>query len=425
MQVELRSSATRVAACAAVLTLAASYLTLTARHVLAAHEAQFDDEVHLKRAVRLDPGNAEYADQLGRHELVAVQSPGDATTWLAAATTLNPHSAHYWMDLAIAQQSLGDTKAETDSLDRALAADSRNPVVAWNAANLYLAQGSPGRTMTLLHSVLENAPDLVNPALNTCWRVRPDAEYLLTEVVPPAAYDSFLEFLIAKKETVSAAQVWDRIFALQEPLDRSKLLGYERFLISHREVAQASRVWQQAANLSGLAPYQPSVENLLINGDFSLPILNGGFEWMHRNIPGVELALDTNEPRSSARSLRITLDGATISEAGIMQLVPVEPNTAYEFSGSYKAEDMDGAGGMEFSITDAYKNTPLFMSDDLRDADFWKLVSGTFTTGSDTNLIALQIARVPSGIPIRGKLWIDGLHLVQADKVSVAREDSQ
>lgn len=425
MQLELRSPAKRVAAYAVLLALTASYLGVTAKHVLAAHDARLDDEFHLKRAVALDPNNAEYADQLGRHELVAAQSPSRAATWLTMATALNPHSAHYWMDLAIAQQSLGDTNAETQSLDHALAADPRNPVVAWNAANLYLAQGSPDRTMKLLHSVLENEPDLVNPALNTCWRVRPDAEYLLAEVVPPAAYDSFLEFLIAKKETASAAQVWDRIFALQKPLDRSYLLDYERFLISHHEVAQASRVWQQAANLSGLAPYQPSLENLLINGDFSLPILNGGFEWMHRDIPGVKLALDTNEPHSSARSLRITLDGATISEAGIQQLVPVEPNTTYEFSGSYKAEDMDGAGGLEFSITDAYKNTSLFMSDDLRDADFWKLVSGTFTTGPDTKLIALQIARVPSGIPIRGKLWIDGLRLTQADKKSVTREDSQ
>ncbi len=425
MQLELRSPAKKCAAYAALLALAAAYLGLTARHVLAAHDAQFDDDVHLRKAVALDPGNAAYADQLGRRYLVAEQSPGSAVQWLTKATVLNPHSAHYWMDLAIAQQSLGDTSRETFSLDRALAADPRNPVVAWDAANLYLAQGSPERTMQLFRSVLENDPTLVDPALNICWRVRPDAEYLLAEVVPPAAYDSFLQFLIAKKETGAAAKVWGRIFALQQPLDRRYLLDYEHYLISNHEVAQAARVWQQATNLSGLASYQPSVENLLINGDFSLPVLNGGFEWIHRDVAGVDLALDTNEPHSSARSLRITLDGAAIAESGIMQLVAVEPNTTYEFSGSYKAENMDGAGGMEFSITDAYKNTLFLMSEDLRDADFWKRVSGTFTTGPGTNLIALQIVRVPSGSPIRGKLWIDGLRLVQADTDSTEREDNQ
>ena len=425
MQLELRSPAKRVTAYTVLLAVSTSYLVLTAKTVLAGYDAQFNDEFHLKRAVNLDPGNADYADKLGRHELVAAQAPGPAVQWLTDAITLNPHSAHHWMDLAIAQQSLGNTSAETNSLEHALAADPHNPVVAWNAANLYLAEGSSDRTLKLLRSVLENEPTLVGPALNTCWRVRPDAEYLLAQVVPPAAYDSFLEFLIAKKETGPAAKVWDRIFALQLPLERRYLLSYERYLISNREVEQASRVWQQAANLSGLAPYQPSVENLLINGDFSLPILNGGLEWMHHDVPGVELALDTNEPHSSARSLRITLDGATISEAGIMQLVPVDPNTTYEFSGSYKAEDMNGAGGMEFSITDAYRNTSLFMSDDLRDADFWKRVSGAFTTGPDTKLIALQIARVPAGSPVRGKLWIDGLRLVQVEQDSVAREDSR
>lgn len=280
--------------------------------------------------------------------------------------------------------------------------------------------------MKLFRSVLENDTYLVDQTLSICWRVRPDATYLLQSVVPSGVYDSFLRFLITKKETDAAAKVWDRIFALQQQLDRRYLLEYERYLILNHEVAQASRVWQQATNVSNLAPYQPSAENLLINGDFSLPILNGGFEWIHQNVSGVELALDTSEPHSSSRSLRITLDGAAISDAGIMQLVPVESNTSYEFSGIYKAEDMDGAGGMQFSITDAYTNTSLFMSENLRDADFWKRTGGVFTTGPDTNLIALRVVRGPAGSPIRGKLWIDGLRLVQAGRDKLAmREDAQ
>lgn len=426
MQLELRSFAKKIAACGALLTLAAGYLCFTAREVVAAHDAQFDDEAHLRRAIALDPGNADFADRLGRHELVAEQSPERAVAWLRSATTLDPHAAHYWMDLAVAQQSLGNTDSEIQALDHALIADPHNPAVAWEAGNLYLFQGSFQRAMKLFGTVLENDPYRVEQTLNTCWRVRPDANYLLAEVVPPSSYASFLEFLIAKKQTASTVKVWDRIFALQQPLDRRFLFDYMRYLVLNHEVEQASRVWQQATNLSGLAPYQASSENLLINGDFSLPILNGGFEWVHREIPGVELALDPNEPHSSSRSLRITLDGAAIGDAGIIQMIPVEPNTAYEFSGSFRAEDMDGIGGMEFSITDAYKDTPLYTSDNLREADFWKQTGGTFTTMPDTHLVALRIIRVPSGSPIRGKLWIDGLRLAAAtDKSLTAREDSQ
>lgn len=423
MQLQLRSPAKKIGAYSALTILCASYLSVTGKHVLAEHYSQLNDDIHLKRAVALDPGNAEYADRLGRHELVATQAPADALRWLQSATVLNPRSAHYWMDLAVAQQSTGDTAAETNSLDRALAADPRNPEAAWDAANLFLAQGSPDRSMSLFRSVLENDVYLVEQTLNTCWRVHPDTDYLLETVVPPNAYDAFLQFLMAKKQTDGAAKVWERIFSRQQPLDRRYLLDYERYLILNHDVAQASRVWQQATNLSGLAPYQPSAENLLINGDFSLPILNGGLEWIHRDVPGVELALDNSEPHSSSRSLRITLDGASISDAGMMQLVPVEPNTSYEFSGVYKAEDMDGAGGMQFSLSDAYNGTTLFTSDNLRDADFWKRSSGALTTGADTNLAALRIVRVPAGSPIRGKLWIDGLRLVEAGRDSVARQE--
>jgi len=55
------------------------------------------------------------------------------------------------------------------------------------------------------------------------------------------------------------------------------------------------------------------------------------------------------------------------------------------------------------------------MSDDLRDSDFWRKADGTFTTGPDTHLLVLRIARVPAGSPIRGKLWIDGLQLTRLD----------
>ena len=87
---------------------------------------------------------------------------------------------------------------------------------------------------------------------------------------------------------------------------------------------------------------------------------------------------------------------------------------------------MDGAGGMEFAFSDAYKNTTLFLSEDLRDADFWKETGGTFSTGPETTLIALRIARVPSGSPIRGKLWIDGLRLVRREKeINLAQKEAR
>jgi len=415
MQVELSSFAKKFAAVTTLLAAGVIYLTCSAEQFLAAHYSKSPDYAHLARAVALDSGNAQYHDNLGRY-FISQQSNRAALLSLQTATRLNPHSAKYWVDLAAAQQSLGDATSESHSLEEALLADPHTPRIAWDAANIYFTQGLREDALKLFRSVLENDPVYMGAALNTCWRIRPEIDPLLTSVVPPQADAAFLEFLVAHNETTAANKVWERMFSLQQPVERRYLFEYLRYLIVSREVSQASLVWQQAGKLAGLEAYQPSSENLLVNGDFSLDILDGGFDWVHREVKGASLALDPTEMHSSSRSLRITFDGPGITDAGIVQVIPVDPDTTYDFSGFFKTQDMDGAGGMEFAISDAYGNTPLFMSEDLRDADFWKETGGSFTTGPETSLIMIRVARVPLGSPIRGKVWIDGLRLVRREK---------
>lgn len=394
---------------------AAGYTALAGTRFLAAVCSQSPHLASLRLAVRFDPGSAAYRNAIGVYQLLR-QSPRDALPWLQSATKLDPSAAKYWMDLAVAQQLAGNLDAERSAIDQALAMDPRTPDIAWQAANLLLAQGATGAALQQFHTVLQNDSQLVAPAIATTWKIRPDADFLLGNVVPQNANPAFLDFLLSQRETDAAAKVWQSMFAAQESVDRRYLLEYMRYLLANHQVSQALLVWQQGAKLSGLAAYQASAENLLVNGDFSLDILNGGFDWVHQPVEGVALALDPAESRSSSRSLRITLDGSGISDAGIAQRVPVEPNHSYEFSAFYKAKDMDGAGSLQFSIQDAYAGTTLFTSDDLRNADFWKKVGGTFVTPSNTNLILLHVLRTPPGSPIRGRLWLDGLQLIDRGK---------
>jgi tetratricopeptide (TPR) repeat protein len=413
MQLNLRTPAKRWVAATVTLVATAAYCGIATCRFLADRFSQSSEESSLRLASRLDPGNAEYQHLLGVHQL-ALQSPKDALGPLLRATVLNPNSAKYWMDLAATDQLLGESENERAALNQALATDPHTPAIAWHAANLFLADGLPDEAMKQFRSVLETDIPLRNPAIRTAWEIRPDVDSLLEQVIPPVANMAFLQFLLSEKQTVAAAKVWEKMYLLQQEVGRSDLLGYERYLLSHGEVAQASRVWQQGARLSDIAAYQPSPENLLVNGDFSLDILNGGFDWVHAPIGGVAVALDTSETRSSSRSLRIAIDGAGIADVGISQLVIVEPNTRYEFHAVYKAKEMDGAGAMQFAVHDAYRNTPLFTSEDLRNADFWKDAGGSFVTPVDTRLVRVHLIRVPPGRPIRGKLWIDGLRLIQS-----------
>lgn len=422
MQLDLRNPGKKWFVLLAFFLIASLYAALSTAQMLAAYLSTSHDARWIKLAVRLDPGNAEARHSLGRFELLASQSPQTALPWLRSAAQLEPHNGSYWTDLALTQQWNGDLDSAKNSLARALAVDPRTPQIAWKAANLYLALGTSDDAMKQFHTVLENDPYLSSQAIQTCWKIRPEIDYLLRSVVPPNVYSQFLEFLVSKEETAATEKVWQQMFSLQQTVPQGQVFDYVRYLVLHHEPTQAARVWQESAGMAGLQSYQPSPENLFVNGDFSLDILNGGFEWVHRKTEGVSLALDPNEAHSSSRSLRISFDGPGIYDAGISQVIAVEPKTSYEFSAFYKAEDMDGAGGMEFEIQDAYKQTSFLMSEDLRDADFWKKTGGSFTTGPDTELLIVRIVRVPQGSPIKGKLWIDGLQLAQSSNANANTE---
>lgn len=401
------------------------YIGLVTAQVLAEQLSQAQRASRLRWAVELDPLNAEYRDEMARFQLLVEQSATNALPWAQSATKLNPHRAAYWFDRAVAENLTENAKAERHSLARMTEADSHSAGFAWEAGNLYLTQGDIQQSLSEYRRVLQNDPQLTPAAIEVCWRIRPDIDELLENVVPASADEAFLNFLISTHNSPAAEKVWERIASSQQPITRSFLFDYLRYLFSAAEATQAAHVWQEAAYLPGLAAYEPTEENLLVNGDFGLEILNGGFDWAYQETSAVTLALDPNEAHSGRRSLRISFEGPGIADAGIRQIVAVEPDTRYEFSGYYKAQEMDGAGGAEFTIQDLYKETTFFVSDDLRNTNFWTQVTGAFTTGPDTHLLVLQIARVPAGSPIRGTVWIDDLKLVTADHLAAINKEQQ
>jgi hypothetical protein len=121
--------------------------------------------------------------------------------------------------------------------------------------------------------------------------------------------------------------------------------------------------------------------------------------------------LDPSDFRQGHRSLSLTFEGPGINDAGIQQLIPVHSATTYEFSAYYKSADFQGAGGPQIVLRDAYTGAPLYASDILNDADFWKEVHSKVTTPNSTTLLVLAIERFPAGSPIRGKLWLDDFEL--------------
>jgi hypothetical protein len=260
---------------------------------------------------------------------------------------------------------------------------------------------------------MANDPYLPPNAVQLCWRIQPDIDFLLKEVVPPltSVNSVFLEFLLSTNETAAAAKVWDRLVALNQPINRRYTFEYVRYLIAKQQPDNARMVWQKGATLSDLSAYQPSAGNLVVNGDFNQEILNAGFDWMYRQSPDISLTIDPTQFNSGHGSLHIEIDSRGIEDAGIRQIIAVNPNTSYQFSGYFKAEALEGAGGLHFVVQDLYTEKTYFTSEDFSNVDFWKQATGSFTTDDNTNLVVLRIQHLPAGTAMKGRFWVDGIRL--------------
>jgi tetratricopeptide (TPR) repeat protein len=414
MRIELGSPLRKLSFAVVCLVCVGLYLLLALRAYFASSLAGIPDPSNLQRAIRLEPSNAEYRELLGRNLALSGASLDEAISNYRIAVQLNPYEARYWLDLAGAYQLAGRINEQAQSVEHAVEADPTTPHVSWEAGNFFLVQSNPEKAFRHFRVVLAHDPDMVEATLQLCWRVTQDANQMVEHVLPPRPdlYLSLLRLLISKQEVVAAESVWNHLVGLNQTFSAQLAFPYFRFLIDQHEVAAAQNAWQQMASLNrSLQPYLPRPGNLVVNGGFEENVLNGGFDWWYQLNPHAALAIDTSEFHSGTRSLSVAFDGQSSTDVGILQFIPVKPNTEYQFSAMYKTEDMESASGPRFAITDAYTRASYVLTDDFLGSNPWRLQESQFKTGPDTSLLILKITREPANSLIRGKLWVDDIVL--------------
>jgi thioredoxin-like negative regulator of GroEL len=415
MPMALSSAGRRILLGAACLLFGAFYLYWAGRTYVASRLGEQDQRPALEQAVELEPWNARYRHRLGRYLLFADQDVSAALEHLRAAVRFNPHEARYWLDLATANQVAGNQAEQRRAIEQAIAAEPTTPTVAWEAANFFLVQGETQAALRQFRVVLEHDPNEAFQALELCWRVTGNAELLLDQVLPPRAdiHLALLDLLALKNQEQAASLVWSRLLALKQRIESKRVLPYVQYLLNNRKAERAAEVWRQLPALSPeVAAYIPD-DNLVVNGGFEQEILNYGFDWRSDPRPNVRVAIDTTEFHSGGRSLFVEFDGQGGGEPGVYQLVPVQPNTHYEFLGYVRSEAIESASGPRFALQDAYDATSYVLTDELLGTTPWRQHTASFLTGPETTLLLLKLARTPEQALIKGKIWVDDLRLTQ------------
>jgi hypothetical protein len=399
------------------LCLAALYFAIISSQFVAYFSASQPNLASLKFALRLEPWNANYQYLLGQYYWW-LQQRAEARTELKKAVGLNPHNSFFWLNLASVEDLLDRPEDARAAVKNAIAVGPYSPRIAVQAGNIYLNENQTQLAFAQFRRALEGAPYLAGQIIPMCWQAQPDASELLRDALPASSdiYSSFLEFLISQKQRAAAAMVWAQIGRLGQPVKINDVFDYVHYLIGEHRPDEARTVWRDAGSLAGLKSYAPSQQNLMVNGDFNLTVLNGGFDWTYEKQPGVSIELEPSQSEVGGASLMISYDSGGLEDSGIRQLISVSPNSTYHFSAHFKTENLEGAGGPHFVLQDAYTGESYFQSDELVNSATWRQVTVDFQTGPATHLLILRISRVPAGSAIRGKLWIGNLSLSPTGK---------
>jgi len=415
MHISLKSPARTLLFGGFALLATAGFVYLSSRAARAHAWAAGTKQSKIERAVSLEPRNADYWYRLGRSHMLSDQDSAKALLAYKAAVQQNAYIADYYLEIARLGLLNNDRTQLRGALESALRVDPTTPSVNWEAANLYLAANDVDRALPLFRTAAASWPEYRSAAIASCWQATHAVDQMVAVALPadPDIYSTFLRYLVLRHETADADKLWPHFISLQKPASAKSSFIYLDSLLEQHRVADAVRAWRELATISPeISAHLPQNGDLVVNSGFEQDILNGGFDWRITPLNKVTVELTTEDSFKSKRSLAVTFNTSATSDAGIRQLVPVEPGVSYSLSLAYKAEELEGAHGISFVASDANTGRPLTASDEILGSTPWREISRSFNTGPSTSMIALELKR-PAGTLIRGKVLIDDVRMVK------------
>jgi hypothetical protein len=422
MVLRLSSAAARLTLVIVALILATALAYLSIRNAFAAHYVGLQTRSGYERAVQLAPDNAENWFLLGRYWQYNLDEP-DASRAVQAyrtALTLDPRSAYAWMDLATAYESQADLSAAREAFLQAERAYPASAEVSWRYGNFLLRQGELPAAFAEIRQSVSVDPQRAAEAFSRCWRVAPDIQAILDQVLPPSAavYLATIRELDADAAIDPALAVWDRLVAIRPHLPLAPAIPFTDSLIQAHRIDDAHRVWDQAVALSGSPPPVDPPGSVLWDGGFEAGVAGGGFAWNFAPpARGVQATYDANEKHSGQRSLRLVFDGSrNVDFSDVCHVVQVRPGTSYRFSSWVRAQNLTTDQGIRFRL-EWVENAHSASTEttEVHGTQPWTELSLPWTAVAGVRQLRACVTRHPSddfGSRIHGTAWVDDVALL-------------
>jgi tetratricopeptide (TPR) repeat protein len=367
-----------------------------------------------KEAMQITPKDAE-AHFAGAALLSLSGTPDQAVIELERAVALRPADYGLWSELGLLRDQTGDSGGALAAFDEAIRCAPFYSQPRWNRGNVLLRRGEYEAAFNDLSQAAQSNPELVPNLIDLAWSIsRRDVK--LTEQLAQIKGDkmriAFARFLArqgkpdeAMTQFVDAGNVPDAI--------KRELMEQ---LLAKGAFKEAFNIWKQTLGSESAKGAVPSI----YDGGFEGPLAfdQRGFSWrVPRQLQATTISLDSSQPHSGAKNLRIEFGGnSNPGTVLVSQLVLVEASRRYKVNFASRSQDVVTGGLPLVNVNDASGDQRrLGQSPPLaKGATEWQSYSFAFTTTPTTTAVVLSLQRENcnmSPCPIFGAISLDSFSI--------------
>jgi tetratricopeptide (TPR) repeat protein len=382
--------------------LLATY-SLTARHLGAA-----------KRAVQLTPKDAE-AHFASAVVLGMSETPGQSVPELEQAVALRPCDYTLWQQLGLLRDQAGDKAGAVAAFNESVRRAPFYSQPRWNRGNVLLRSGDYEAAFADLNQAAQSNPDLIPILIDLAWGISRGDVKLAEELTRINGDKMRLAFakLLARRGKGQEALAQLRAAGNVPEAVRHELIDQ---LLSRSAFKEAFEIWKGAP---GFQSQNEQAGPSIYDGGFegSLSFGEGGFGWrVPRDLQATSISLDSGQPHSGSKNLRIEFSGN--SNPNVSQLILLEPARHYRINFASRSQDVVTGGLPLLVVSDAAGDSKrLGQSAPLaKGTSDWQSYSFEFTTTPATTAVVLSLQRescTTSPCPIFGSISLDSFSVEQ------------
>jgi hypothetical protein len=277
------------------------------------------------------------------------------------AVSLSPHDYRLWMDFGSALEQAGDSDKAEKAMREAVKLAPSYAYPHWYLGNLLLRTDRYNEGFAELRIASNANGQFQTQLFNLAWQINKDDFDLLKAAVgdAPAVRAAFAQYLVERERYDYGLRLWNDLSETDKRESRLAGDAIIASLIRNQRFHQALEIWNEVA--PGPA-YRAEIGHIL-DGGFENNLASGPravFGWQPQSNSQVQIGIDVSQGHTGSRSLRVFFQVRShIETINVSQLVPVNPNTEYDFECYVKTNKLESAETPVVVIVDAANESAL------------------------------------------------------------------